>query len=303
MDGVEVLNSVLSQLGFSTGIHPDAWLSEMRRRRPAAILHMRSIQVDSPKSAHLVAQHTSHQLLDLMALKRGATPRIIGGAIGAADDNGLLQFLGSWVEGAGYTGNLMGGFLAGEEPRALLNHWQGMQSDARLKLWLSLYADALADERWEYRLFRCFNLLEGIATQAVPKKKTIVDSAGTPRLKSDGKPYTTAEARGKAYDLLQLVAAVTNQAESNFLAQKYAGSTMELWDELDIWVSVRNAVAHRGSWELPAGATPTARHAAVELEITSRGHDQTLSSGQWAVVRAIRVAVESCLFAGLQGKL
>ncbi|MFC8234826.1 hypothetical protein [Streptomyces sp. NPDC057284] len=302
-DGSQVLNSVLQQFGYKSLIDPDQWLVNMQRRRPAAIMHVEKIRAPTPQVAVAFSRELVREFLDLMALKRGDTPRIIGGVIGGTDSEGAPQCLGSWMDGSQYTGNLIGGFTAGEDPHSINVHWQAARNDPRIRLWLSLYADALSDERWDYRLFRCFNLLEGIATQLIPSKKKVEDAAGKPRLKVDGKPYTAQEARSKVYLLALLVAEKNNQAASNFTYNEKRDGQVDLWEEVNIWVSVRNSVAHTGSWASPKGQSPTTRQSDIERVMSKRGHDGTLASGAWATVRVIRTVVESTLFAALQHRI
>ncbi|MEU4259910.1 hypothetical protein AB0B42_21385 [Streptomyces fradiae] len=302
-DGVAVLNAALEQLGFKSVISPDAWLAEMRRRRPAVVLHMPSIQAANASVAAAESRKIAHQLLDLLALNRGSRGRIIGGAIGTSvGEAGGVQFLGSWIEGPEYQGNLIGGFISGEDPHALLGQWSAVRRDPRLRLWLSLYSDALMDERWEYQLFRCFNLLEGIGKEKLPSNAAIIGTDGNPKLQENGNPYTTRHAQGKVFELVRLVASTTSQAVSNF-AFGGAGVGSDLWDEVGVWTAVRNSVAHRGGWSLPDGATADAKHIQIEESIAARGHDRTMGSGVWALVRSIRSATEATIRAGLVQKI
>lgn len=302
-DGVDVLNGVMAQMGYGNAISPSHWMSMMYQRRPAAIVSMPKIRAHDSESAHHVAQKISHHLLDLVALKRGAAPSLIGGVVGSAGDQRPIHCMGFWIEGSGYTGNLLTGFLSGTEPQALQVHWRQMSSDPRLRLWLSLYADAISDERWDYRLFRCFNLLEGIAAQKVSRGLAIIDGSGDRRLLANGRPYTTAHARGKVFEMIRLVARLANETEGNFVSLPQGGSSDDLWDEVGIWVGIRNAVAHRGGWDLPEGETPDNQHSTIESAILRRSHDNSLASGEWAIVRSIRNAIESTLYAGLRGDL
>ncbi len=278
-------------------------MERMQERRPAALLYVRKVHSVDAESASKICRHTAHDLLNLLALRRDDTPRLLGGVIGVTDSQGVTRHVGSWIDGASYGGNLIGGFISGEDPHGLMQFWDGLSTEPRARLWLSLYADAIADQRWDYRLFRCFNLLEGIAAEIVPSNSPILDAQGQPRLQPDGRPYTTREARGKVYELLRTVAAKTQQSELNFTARRTDGVPVELWDEVALWVAVRNAVAHRGTWMLPEGEVPAARHTSTEAQIVARGHDSTFTSGAWLIVNAIRTAVKATLIAALRGLL
>jgi hypothetical protein len=299
-DSVDVLNAALTQLGFTSKVEPNAWLAEMRRKRPAAVVYIPRIQAPNAEAACEETRSAVFRLLDLMTLKRGAKPEILGGAIESRDaTSGQVSFAGSWIETAGYTGNLLGGFISGEDPHTLFDHWGAIEQNPRLRLWLSLYADAVADSRWEYRLFRCFNLLEGIGKEELPSNAAVTDSKGDPILQPNNQPYTTSHARGKVYEITKKVALASNQSLQNF-AHRANSSPGTLWDEVGIWVKVRNAVAHRGGWSLPDGTAPDNEHSATEQAIKDHGHDGSMESGTWMLVSNIRNATEATLLAGLK---
>jgi hypothetical protein len=298
----EILNAVLRQLGFANGIDPGPWIRQHQGRRPTAIVHAASVvAVDGP-SAMTLARDEVEMLLDLIALRRRAAPRLIAGVVGTRS-GGQLTVVGSWSEGPGYTGELLGGFISGEDPYSLLDQWTGFAVEPRARLWLSLFADALADQRWDYRIFRLFNLLEGIAKEVVPPTSKVPDPAGGWRKQSNGKPYTAKEARGAVFLLLRDVAAKTNQAETNFTAGIGGAGGGALWDEVGLFVAVRNAVAHRGSWELPSGQQPDAQWVKRHNDLIARGHDGTPNAGADAVIRALRSGSESVLQLALRGGL
>jgi len=301
-DLIDFLNSAAAQLGFATGIEPQAGLDHVRQRRPAAIIHIPKLHANTPQSAIAEAHRSGLALLDLVALRRGATPRLLAGIVGQEANDKTTRLVTFWVEGVGYTGNLLGGFISGEDPTSLLNQWRGLIADDRARLWLSLYSDGVADERWDYRMFRCFNLLEGIANEIIPPSQIVTDENGNSLLQSSNRPYTTDQARGKVFELVKHVAQLSQQALQNFAAPGIT-PPRTLWDETDVWVTVRNAVAHRGSWEQPPGGTPSSRDQRVQAEIASMGHNGTFESGVDTALRTIRQAVEATLFSALAGRL
>jgi hypothetical protein len=293
-DVAMLLNATLLQLGFDGAVDLSSWLDKMRSRRPSVAIFAPKVQAAFPQKAVDLCRQSVHQLLDLMALRRGSKPRLLGGAVGHLDPNGQPRCAGFWIEGSDYRGNLLGGFLSGENQHGLLLHWSNMVKDPRVRLWLSLYADAIGEDRWDYVIFRCFNLLEGIGKELLPPKKVVCNQNGVPYLQQgkNPSPYTTKEARGKVYALIQLVSARMNQSSNG-----------NLWDEVGIWTEVRNEVAHRGTWKLPDGETPTSKQATVELQISQLGYDGTFELGVDAMIRGIREAVKSTLYAGLRGLL
>lgn len=302
VDILTVLNSVLPQLDFSVIVPTEEWLAHVRRHRPAAIIQVPDIHAIDSETAISEVHAMVLPLLDLICLRRQAPPRLLGGIIGRSQ-LGVVTPVQYWVEGRGYTGNLAGGAISGESQRALLEEWDGVQREPRARLWLSLYADALADERWDYRIFRCFNVLEGIATEIVPPNRKILAPSGKPHMQDSGKPYTTKQARGKVFALARHVAAAASQSESNFACHPPAGVNHTLWEEVGIWVTVRNAVAHRGTWDLDPTTTRSISEQRVEQKIVSLGFNGTFDAGVTAVSFAARGLVEWSIRAALKGSL
>lgn len=294
-----VLNNAAAQLGFTTAPDPAALLVLIRQKRPSAILEIKQLVADTVDAAIAEARRAALLLLDLAALRRGAPPRLLAGYIGQPHADGSTAISDFWVEGSGYTGNLMGGFLSGESPHSLLQQWHGAESEARTRLWMSLYRDALADERWDYRIFRCFNLLEGVAGEIFPPGRPVTDESGALLFQASGRPYTTNEARGKVYELLKHGATRSQQVLQNFAA----GPGRTPWEETDVWVTIRNAVAHRGAWERPPATTTSSRDQRIEAELRSVSYDSTIVGGAHAELRCIRGAVEMVLFLALAGRL
>ncbi|MEB4210967.1 hypothetical protein [Mycobacterium sp. 94-17] len=182
----------------------------------------------------------------------------------------------------------MGGVISGENVHALQSLWSDLQANPRAQLWASLYADAVRDARWDYQFFRCFNLLEAIADEVLPPNTPITDAAGNPRPFSSGRGnYTIKQARGKVYALL---IHTSDSAED------------ELWDEVGIWIQIRNDVAHEGAWQ-PPHASEKAAHAAARKAIVTRGHDGTFEAGASVILKKIQGATKSVLYAAIQGKL
>jgi hypothetical protein len=139
------------------------------------------VQADNRDAARDFGREVMKRLLDMMTLRRGAAARLIAGVMLEPNGPGRYQYHGAWIEHSGYGENLAGGFLAGEDVHALQRSWNGLQANSRAQLWVSLYADAVRDPRWDYQFFRCFNLLEAIADTVVQPNVVITDEAGNPR--------------------------------------------------------------------------------------------------------------------------
>ena len=50
-------------------------------------------------------------------------------------------------------------------------------------------------------------------------------------------------------------------------ANAFTSEPAHLWEELDIWVKIRNTVAHQGTWRIPVGVRTTTKRQKLEEEI------------------------------------
>lgn len=287
-DVMKVLNRIIQGRGIPKRLDSQAWRRQMQANRPAVLIECH-VQAENEEIATSFSREKIKLLLDMMTLSRGAAATLIAGVTIGHTCQGQQQLHSVWIDHAGYTENLLGGLLAGEGIHALQKSWTGMQANPQAQLWVSLYADAVRDPRWDYQLFRCFSLLEAIADEVVPASFPVVDEAGNPRpLGNSNKNYSTKEARGKVYALLlQLDGAAANDA---------------LWDSVGLWAQVRNDVAHDGEWQAPR-PNESSLHAATHAAIISAGHDGTFVSGTGPFVKSVRDYVKGTLYAAIFGSL
>ena len=287
-DVMNVLNRIVQERGISKRLDSQAWRRQMQANRPAVLIECH-VQAENEDAATTFIREKIKRMLDMITLSRGAAATLIAGVVMRKDAQGEQQLHGVWIERGGYTENLLGGLLSGEDVHALQKSWTGMQANPQAQLWVSLYADAVRDPRWDYQFFRCFSLLEAIADEVVPSTFPIVDEAGNPRPFRNGKGnFSTRQAQGKVYALLlHLDGAAANDA---------------LWDSVGFWVQVRNDVAHDGEWQAPSQGE-TSDHAATRAAILAGGHDGTFDSGTGPFVKSIREYVKRTLYAAIFGSL
>jgi hypothetical protein len=287
-DVMNVLNRVIQLRGIPKKLNSQAWRKQMQANRPAVLIECR-VQAENDKIATSFSREKIKRLLDMMTLSRGAAATLIAGVTIAHTGQGKQQLHGAWIEHGSYTENLLGGMLAGEDVHALQKSWTHLQANPQIQLWVSLYADAVRDPRWDYQLFRCFSLLEAIADEVVPAHFPIVDETGNPRpLGNSNKNYSTKEARGKVYALL--------------LRLDGAAANDTLWDLVGLWAQVRNDVGHEGEWQAPT-PNESSLHAATRAAIISAGHYGTFESGTRPFVDRTRDYVKRTLYAAIFGSL
>jgi hypothetical protein len=284
----EVMNAAIAQLDFAGGVDPNWWIGEYAQRRPTLLLVARRIIAHDAPLAVAELRNRMRILLNLLAVSRGATASLIGGYLEAETDTKDWTPVGAWIETDTYSGNLLTGFLSGENQTGLFRRWGKVESDPRIGLWLSLFADALAESRWDFRFFRFFNLLETIALEVVGNGKTVVDGMGNVVKDASGNPATTSSARGKVYAALIAASHGGSSVDSNHCVRP--GVT--LWQEVRVWTDIRNAVAHEGgfrNWD-PLQASSSARNRRVAAAFESAISNEPLVPAEEQYGRAIRDA-------------
>jgi hypothetical protein len=287
-DGVmDVLNQIIQGRGIPQMLEPKAWRRQMQANRPAVLIECR-VLAENEDVATTFTREKIKRLLDMMTLSRGAAATLIAGVTIGDAGGGRQELHSAWVEQGGYRENLLGGLLSGEDVYALQKSWTGLMENPQAQLWVSLYADAVRDPRWDYQFFRCFSLLEAIADEVVPSSFPIVDEAGNPRPFANGKGnFSTRQAQGKVYALL--------------LGLDGANASDALWDSVGLWVQVRNDVAHEGEWQAP-NPNESPLHAATRAAITAAGPG-TFEAGTGPFVQSIRGYVKRTLYAAIFGSL
>lgn len=247
VDVAEVLNAVLAQLSFGVRVTPEHWAKEQEGRRPTIVVVAEDVRADTASDAARTVAKAADDVLGLLALQRDAAPTILAGIVESVGVDPPEVF--GWSGVPHYGGNLLGGFISGESQSDFVRLYQGLQGDDVLRLWLALHRDALAEERWDFRFFRHFNLLETMGRRVFGEREPVVGFDRNPIIGGDGKPVTTTTAAGKVFALLKWWSETSKSAEMNLATP---GAT-SLWEEVQVCVGIRNAVAHDGAYRPDSG--------------------------------------------------
>lgn len=287
-----IFNSLLSQSNWPSRIDSNTWTSEYSRRRPVVMAVATSVKAKTATSAIQYAYDRVRSFLHLMSLLRGAEPNLISGVAEINDPSQGWKPELAWIDGALYGGNLIGGFIAGEDQRSILTSWEAIEVDEKIKLWLSLYSDSNREPRWDFKWFRLFNLLESIGLEKYGDTALVKNFKGATIKKPDSRNILrnvkTKEARGKVYQLVRDASVAASFAESNFCA----GTGNDLWDDARIWTDVRNAVAHEGGYrETDAVQNLTTRNQRVNAAFAVQPKDSYLRALDEAVRHVLRMLI------------
>ncbi len=147
-----------------------------------------------------------------------------------------------YIEDEGYRGNLIGGFLSGEDQQQLLAQHHAMRADPLLRMCVDLYAEALADHSPDARFFRVWSLLETLSHSRVPRAQPVVRLDGTPW---PGRHGTTSAAAPRVYELIASKFFQSRQVnESSAFAP-----AEDLYEAVRCWYARRNATGHYGRFD------------------------------------------------------
>lgn len=249
-DEVELINQVLRDwrwTGPQQSVDP-SWRERNAHNRPVVLMDAPRVFATSPERALSLAHNTRDRLLELLAFHRNSSGVSFATAIQMRDPaTGGYTDLRVYPEVEIYRGNLMGGFLSGEDQSGLLADYRAMRSDPFLRFVLYLHAEAQAEKDLDFAYFRYWNLLETIASERVETVNPVTDFGGEQILKADGKPFDTGGARGRVYELVKRGMLDHDQSEETH--QEARDLSLSLWDAIHIWYGFRNATAHHGGFD------------------------------------------------------
>lgn len=243
-DEANIITTVFRELGWQTYVDPSGWAQQNSRERPILLFHFPQVFAASHQHAAILVQYRRDRLLDLLTLHRGSSGVPFATAVQRlGTDKPPHEETRLWSEVERFGGNIMGGFVSGEDPGLLLKHDRAMTSSPFVALCLTLYREAKAETDLDAAYFRYWNLLEVIASDRVATGANVTDFEGR-QLCEGGKKATTDRARGRVYELLKRYMQERNYVEHHFGRPLPEG----LWDAVGVWYACRNATAHYGKF-------------------------------------------------------
>ena len=236
-----MLNLALDQLSFTAGVPLDQWADVSAASRPLVVFDFPRVFGASLESAIRKATGISERLLHLLALHRGAA----GELFASVAQNVATEEVG-WVHHEPhYGGNLLGGFLSGEDAEVLQAHLGAMEAEPLLTLWVSLYREALAEANPDFAIARFWNLLEVIAGNKVPVGHPVSEFDGSSVDHWTGRRGTTDSARGRVFQLLKVRSGPPRGRGEN----EFCEAGLSLWDTVGLCYALRIAAVHLGGFD------------------------------------------------------
>lgn len=231
----DLTNASLEQLGWPGRVNDGTW-NERMSRSDYAVFEFPSIWASDEAEADALAMAETDKLLLTLTYLRHAAP----GPLLVALESRTPQQIRFRSLRDGYTGNLIGGFMAGESSRELLRVGSAIATAPEVELYVNLYLEARREKQEDSRYFKLWAVLETIAINEIAE--------GTKVFLDDGTQWpnggTTGQAAPRVFELVR----------SANLARRQWPDGGDLYDFVRSVYGRRNATAHYGRF---APADPT----------------------------------------------
>jgi hypothetical protein len=235
-----LLDELIKALDWSTPNQPaitfSNWEKLVEPNRPWTAIVCAPVFAETFNEAAEVAWKQRERLIAVLGLARGARGRAVATFVQQRQADDSIKYR-LFVEDERYTGNLMGGFLSGEDQRSLLVNVAALEADPLLSLLVDLFSEALADPSADARYLRFWSILETLSGARI--------SDSQPVTLLDGSPYpggvTTTQAAPRVYRLLADYISVRNFQEASF-----SSPAASLYEAVRAWYARRNATGHYG---------------------------------------------------------
>ncbi len=237
------LNEHLGLLQWPTRIPMEGDVS----RHPAVVAVSTRTEVtpEQALAAHLADLDAT---LTAVAGLRGGNPSMQLTVI-EREEGDAWRPLGVIDHRVGHGGNLLTGFLAGDDA-ALLERYASAARKPAVALWLTLAREAAREPTSEGKLFRYAQLLEILATAGDVADQPL-DDEGAPLAWRSGS--TKGVAGSVQRRILDLIRSAARQRQVT-LASLLPPGVDDVWFTVRCIVAVRDAVAHHGGFELSSTA-------------------------------------------------
>ena len=240
-----IINQVLTESGCPPILDIEGrWAQFSEQAFPLMVVHIPLIYAQNHAEARSAVQRHAQAVVDVLAPHRPSYGEVFAFAIASLDFPGQGWYQPTFE---GYRGNIIGGFISGEEPKALKNDVWNVLANPMLRLFVSLYREAAAETNLDFAYFRYWNLLESIATRriATDGKHNITTFDGQPISSPKGKAINTTNDTARVYQLIK------NHFQARELKQDFflGGLRLQdLWSVCQVWSGYRNATAHYGGF-------------------------------------------------------
>jgi hypothetical protein len=231
-----VVDAILDNLGWPSRLDPVRWTECSAAARPWTAIVLEPVYAADRHEAARLAWVVRDRISDVLALTRGSSPRPLVTVVEQRQHPDGVKWR-YYHEDERYKGNLIGGFIAGEDQRELLMADAAMAADPLLALCVRLFRDAQRETDPDAAYFRYWSLLETLSGGRFGSRHqpvALLDGGMWP-----GDHNTTASAAPRVYALISSHLAGIDETSS----VAPAGS---LYEGVRAWYGRRNATGHYG---------------------------------------------------------
>jgi len=263
-----MIDTLLDQIGWPSEIDAKGWADHIADNRPWTAIVCAPVWAPSIEDAAALAWRARDQAITVLGLNRGARGRSMATVVQQRQlDNSLRQRV--YVDDASSGGNLLGGFIAGEDQGMLAVHQAAMQADPLLRMCVDLYVEALSDPAVDGRYFRMWSLLDTLSRARIQSEQPVLRLDGSPW---PNQPGTTRAPTARVYRLIAEHLQRCGVEEGSFVSP-----ASDLYEAVHVWYARRNATGYYGRFAL---ADP--RQAAQPwYELAKRTVAANGRSGRW----------------------
>jgi hypothetical protein len=232
-----MIDALLAQVGWPTRVNLQTWGDHVEPSRPWTAIVCVPVWAPTFEEAAALAWSARDEIIAVLGLNRGARGRSVATVIEQRQPDDSIRHR-VYVEDARYGGNLLGGFISGEDQAGLLAQQAAMHADALLRLCVDLYSEALADPSPDARYLRLWSLLETLSGARLPNGQAVQRLDGTAW---PDQPGTTSAATPRVYQLIANHLQARGVDEGSFISP-----ASDLYEAVRAWYARRNATGHYG---------------------------------------------------------
>jgi len=232
-----MLNETTTKLQFA---YEDNLKNESRHNNPVSVIYFPCIIASNWEQANNYCNYKVSFLMQALSLTRGGSGEIFNTVV-FNPKNGASQMITPRIP---YRGNLITGDMAGENAEILGNYVNTLENNPFNNFLVNLHKEAIAEKNMNFKYVRYWQILETIAeSNNYDENLDLLDFQGARITNNDG---TNKKTKGSAAIVYQLLKnhKLGNIAETAV----YSGiESFSQWENVNIWLALRNAVAHHGS--------------------------------------------------------
>jgi hypothetical protein len=242
LEEFDLINRFLIESGIGVGLTLTRdILRGTERDTPVMAVHFPLVRAVDHEAALSAVGLYAQTVTDVLAPHRSSYGEIFATLLENLDTRRAWYVPG----GDRYRGNIIGGFMSGEDSGVLQSHVDSALADPMLRLFASLHRGATAERNLDFAYFRYWNLLETMAMLRIRPGQRVTDFSGNPLVRDNNKGVTTTSGDGKVYELLKRHFIRLNFSDKTYSSGLKMGT---LWELCRIWYAFRNATAHYGGF-------------------------------------------------------